>query len=79
MIKKTLLLAAAAGFGIGLLASSCGGGTKDQCVVRNIVCDTPLRCDPADGVCKCGGRGGLVCPQGFKCDPVANTCAATRC
>ncbi len=78
MIKKTLLLAAAAGFGIGLFSSSCGG-TKNPCVDKNVVCDAPLVCDQGDGICKCGGRGGLVCPQGFSCDPVANTCVATRC
>ena len=81
MIKKTLVLAAAAGFGIGLFASSCGG-SKNPCDVRNVVCETGLACDPTDGICKCGGvggRGGVVCAQGFICDPVATTCAPTRC
>ncbi|MBI3183516.1 MAG: hypothetical protein HYZ28_15370 [Myxococcales bacterium] len=76
---KTLLAAAIAVSVVVLLAVACGGGPKDLCVDRNVRCEAPLACDPSDGVCKCGGRGGVVCPQGFVCDAVANTCQSTKC
>lgn len=69
------LMAFFVAFGI---SSSCGGG-GDQCVSRNVRCDAPLKCDPADGICKCGGRGGYVCPEGFGCDGDSNTCLPLRC
>lgn len=63
----------------GVVTASCGGSSRNICVDRSIVCDSPLTCDPTDGACKCGGRGGVVCPEGFACDPVANTCQSTKC
>ncbi len=52
---------------------------RDLCVERKVSCDAPLACDPGDGECKCGGRGGVVCPTGFRCDPLGGTCQSTRC
>lgn len=78
-MSKKILLAAAAGFAVGLFASSCGGGAKNLCDSLQVPCDSPLVCDPTDGECKCGGRGGLVCPDKFVCDPVGNTCTSTVC
>ncbi len=77
-MRKKILLAAAAGFTIGLFASSCGGGPKNLCLDKQ-ACTGALVCDPTDGICKCGGRGGLICPDGFTCDPLGNTCAPTKC
>src|SRR5262249_52917563 len=54
-------------------------GSKDQCVSRNVRCEAPLTCDPDDGVCKCGGHGGVRCPDMFVCDSATNTCQSTRC
>lgn len=39
----------------GGVPNECGGST------------TPLSCDPTDGLCKCGGQGGLVCAPGEQC------------
>ncbi len=78
MWKNVLWGALAAGV-VGAVTVSCGGGSANLCVDRNIRCESPLACDPSDGLCKCGGRGGIVCPDGFSCDPVANTCQSTRC
>jgi hypothetical protein len=58
--------------------SSCGG-TGNPCVDRKINCDAPSSCDPFDGVCKCGGRGGVVCSEGSVCDPMTNTCLSKKC
>ena len=49
---------------MGVVGASCGGGVKNICVDRNIRCSSPLICDPGDGICKCGGRGGVVCAEG---------------
>jgi hypothetical protein len=45
-----------------------------------VECDDGLDCDPFDGLCKCGGEGGVVCPAGDAClaEPTP-TCVATRC
>ncbi|MBX7097251.1 MAG: hypothetical protein K1X89_06050 [Myxococcaceae bacterium] len=77
-MNRNLWLVGAVGFTLGLLAS-CGGGAKNICLDRNIKCDGALTCDPSDGVCKCGGRGGVLCPDGFSCDPVKNTCTSSKC
>ena len=76
---KNVVLAALAASVTGVVTASCGGGTRNVCVDRNVQCEAPLACDPGDGQCKCGGRGGVVCGEGFVCDPVANTCQSTRC
>ena len=70
MFKKFVLIAMAA------VAAGCSGN-KDLCANKS--CDSPLICDADDGVCKCGGRGGVACPTGFVCDSAANTCQSTRC
>jgi len=76
---KNIVLAASAAFVVGAVTASCGGGSTNLCLDRNVSCDAPLTCDPSDGVCKCGGRGGIVCAEGFSCDPVSNTCLSSRC
>ncbi|MBK7858471.1 MAG: hypothetical protein IPJ65_07575 [Archangiaceae bacterium] len=62
-----------------VLALSCGGGAKNMCTAKNIRCDNTLICDPDDGVCKCGGHSGVICPSNFLCDAATNTCQSTRC
>ncbi|MFZ5469331.1 MAG: hypothetical protein ACOZIN_07820 [Myxococcota bacterium] len=61
------------------LSGACGGGGRNVCAEKNVRCESPLVCDPGDGVCKCGGRGGVVCPEAYVCDAVSNTCLSTRC
>src|SRR5687768_9397115 len=78
MMKNACLLHGALLAAVVFL-SACGGGPKNVCLDRNVRCDAPLVCDPDDGVCKCGGRGGVKCPEGFLCDAIANTCLSTRC
>ncbi len=78
-IWTNLVWAALAASVTGVVTVSCGSNGKNLCADRNITCDAPLSCDPSDGVCKCGGRGGVVCADGFVCDPVANTCQSTKC
>ncbi len=75
MFKSSFLVA---GLGCLFLATGCGGA-KDLCKSKNVSCDSPLTCDPFDGVCKCGGRGGRSCPDQSVCDPTTNTCLSTRC
>ena len=76
---KTLLAAATAVILLALLSSACGGGPKNLCVDKNVRCEEGLLCDPTDGICKCGGRGGLICAEGTKCDVIASTCQSTKC
>jgi hypothetical protein len=64
---------------MALVSASCGSGPKNLCVERNIRCSTPLICDPGDGVCKCGGRGGVSCDSDSMCDPIANVCVSKKC
>ena len=64
---------------LSVLAASCGGGSRNLCTSKNIRCDNPLICDQDDGICKCGGHGGVVCPSMFTCDSATNTCQSTRC
>src|SRR5256885_5384031 len=76
------LLAGLIGAAVGLLLfMACGGGPKNVCVDKNVRCDAPLACDPDDGKCKCGGRGGLICAEdgGTVCDALTNTCLTARC
>ncbi len=60
----------------------------DLCVQLGTVCDDPTgrtSCDPADGQCKCGGKGGVVCGEGTVCDldlntnPPSPSCISERC
>lgn len=77
---KSSLLVARSGLLVGaLLLGACSAGPRDFCVDRKVTCEGPQACDPSDGVCKCGGRGGIVCPSGFSCDPVSNTCLSSLC
>jgi hypothetical protein len=76
---RNFVVASFAALVVGAVTASCGGGPRNLCADRNISCESPLSCDPSDGICKCGGRGGVVCPTGFSCDPVSNTCLSARC
>ncbi len=76
MPKNSLAVAALL---TGVLTLSCGGGPKNVCTDKNVRCDAPLVCDPGDGICKCGGRGGVVCGEDFVCDAIANTCQSKLC
>jgi hypothetical protein len=60
----------------------------DLCAELGVVCDDPtgkVTCDPADGLCKCGGAGGVVCDPGTVCQidgsftPPAPSCLSERC
>lgn len=76
---KNFMLAAFAALVTALVTVACGGGPRDLCADRQVRCDEPLACDPEDGVCKCGGRGGMVCDAASVCDANSNTCLSTRC
>lgn len=79
--KNVGLLSALVGFALAFAvgAPGCSGGQRDLCSDNQVRCEGNLVCDPADGLCKCGGRGGVVCPSGFDCDQSSNTCVSTRC
>jgi len=53
------------------LDGQCRGG--DLCAPGGVprVCDPGLDCDPTDGVCKCGGKGGSVCGDEEGCTLLA--------
>ena len=62
----------------------------DICARLQIDCHDPtgnISCDPADGLCKCGGEfgNGIACGEGEKCvlnpdvTPVSPTCVSERC
>jgi hypothetical protein len=76
-MSKNLIIFSLSAMLSGLVSSVGCSSSNDPCARKT--CDQPLVCDPGDGVCKCGGRGGVVCPDGFACDPVANTCLSTKC
>lgn len=72
-----VFLGALAGFGLGV---GCSGGARNVCQERNVRCESPLACDPDDGKCKCGGRGGVECQEGFVCSATdEKTCQSTKC
>ncbi len=71
MVKRLCLASVA-------LVVSCAS-QNDLCAERNITCTAPLICDPGDGRCKCGGRGGVTCDENEVCDPVASTCRSKTC
>ncbi len=57
-----------------LILAACGG-TPSNCA--SVTCGSLLSCDPSDGVCKCGGRGGVRCGDGFVCS-AGGTCESIR-
>lgn len=75
--RLSVLVAVSAAFGFAF-GVGCSGA-RNVCQDRNVKCDNPLVCDPDDGKCKCGGRGGVECQQDFVCNPDSNTCQSTRC
>ena len=76
---RGLPVAGAAALIAGSLAAGCSGGSADLCAGHGVRCEAPLSCDPDDGRCKCGGRGGAECLPGSACDPATNTCISSRC
>jgi uncharacterized protein (TIGR03382 family) len=42
-------------------------------------CEAPFTCDPLDGLCKCGGQGGAICPADQTCDVVTKACLVPGC
>lgn len=73
-----------------LAAAACGDDPKQPKPAQacdDVVCDTEhgMACDPVDGLCKCGGPGGLVCGEDQTCvvDPspacVSNACDLQTC
>jgi hypothetical protein len=60
-----------------VFALAACGGVKNLCTAKNVRCDATLSCDPTDGVCKCGGRGGVICSEGFVCGS-GTTCESTK-
>ncbi len=75
---KNLVVAVGTACLTAMVTVACSG-EKNVCADRNVRCEDPLQCDPGDGLCKCGGRGGMVCADGFACDAEANTCISTLC
>jgi hypothetical protein len=66
-----------------------GGGACNQPDGGPVTCAGNTSCDPNDGVCKCGGAGGIVCSTGeicvngftsnacrTPCDPLSPSCTA---
>src|SRR4051794_29737326 len=79
MKKLWLLLGCAAAACTAVLAPSCSSGSPNLCTDNQVTCESPNTCDPTDGLCKCGGRGGVVCPANFTCDVNSNTCVSSLC
>ncbi|HWV38776.1 MAG TPA: hypothetical protein VN033_09910 [Vulgatibacter sp.] len=74
---------ALAGF-IALLAAgaaACGETTTTTThnLCHNVKCDEGLACDLADGQCKCGGAGGLICKPGEICNAESGVCYSPKC
>lgn len=66
------------------LGAACDGTTTEQILDRcaEVACLESFRCDPADGVCKCGGepcRQGQACAQTPAPHCVATLCAFASC
>ena len=65
---------------LGLGSVGCGKKTPNtRCT--GVTCQGGTACDPADGQCKCGGEGGVVCAASEVCDVETLACvdAATSC
>src|SRR5687768_13955427 len=75
-MKTTLRLCLAL---VGFVFCLSCSGAKNDCLAKRTNCAAPLVCDPGDGICKCGGRGGVICPEGFACDAQTNTCQSSLC
>lgn len=76
---RNVIVAILAALISAVITVACGSGPADLCKDKNVRCEAPLACDADDGICKCGGRGGVLCAEGFVCDGLSNTCLSTRC
>ncbi len=78
--RYVALLFAATG-ALALLAPACGDPQQptntDKCA--SVTCEGGTSCDPTDGVCKCGGEGGLFCAAGETCDADRKLCVSSAC
>lgn len=54
------------------LGLGCGKKANTRCT--GVTCVGGSACDPGDGVCKCGGEGGVVCSATASCDTKARAC-----
>ncbi len=58
------------------------GGTVGTTLCDFVSCgdDEDVTCDPADGLCKCGGPGGILCSFGQSCElEPSPTCVSDAC
>lgn len=67
---------------LAALAFACGESTEvvDEGRCKGVSCSADQSCDPADGACKCGGAGGVVCLPEQECalDPTPR-CFSSQC
>lgn len=77
---KNLLMAVGSACVMAVVGAACSSGPVNVCVDKKIRCSQAgYICDPGDGVCKCGGRGGVVCADSEVCDATTNTCLSNVC
>lgn len=70
-----------------LCACPSGASCKDEdrrCTTSakcaGVACSGGTTCDPADGLCRCGGPGGPICQAGQSCDVLRKAClGGDRC
>lgn len=74
--RRRGLLAAA---GAAALLSGCVENTANNASKCATACGAPFVCDPADGLCKCGGAGGAICSGSETCDTTSKSCLVATC
>jgi len=64
--------------GASCVSGTCVGG--DLCAPGGapVVCATGQSCDPIDGLCKCGGKDGVVCGEDEGCSTLAGSPACLK-
>jgi hypothetical protein len=67
----------------GLGPDTCDASARacvDSTLCAGVACHGGSTCDPADGLCKCGGPGGPQCGSGQNCDVSVGACiGGDRC
>ncbi len=61
--------------GCGPMERRCAEAMKCE----SVFCQNGLTCDPADGLCKCGGAGGEICMPGQACNTRSGNCGDDLC